>query len=284
MVALRNIEDRFNRRLKYPYVVFTEAAITEAIQSKADWITEGRTTFADLPPDMWDPPEFLDSDKIQESMKTIGFSLGYRSMCRFYSGFFWRHPAIVQYDWIWRLDSDIEFHCDVPYDPVVRMRSAEALYGFVQVADDALWVQPSLAGNISAFMAKNARLLPPNANHAFSWHDVGKALRGEANGEDCTMKAFYNNWEISHRSLWSSELYMSFFEHLDRAGGFFYERWGDSLVHSHGVSMALQANQVMQFEDMGYEHQQWPYDCPSLNRCTCVRDSVVEQFDSQGNR
>jgi hypothetical protein len=45
MVALRNVEDRFNRRLKYPYVIFTEATITEAVRSKADWLTEGRATF-----------------------------------------------------------------------------------------------------------------------------------------------------------------------------------------------------------------------------------------------
>ena len=45
MVALRNIEDRFNHRLKYPYVLLTEANITEAIQDKANWITEGRVTF-----------------------------------------------------------------------------------------------------------------------------------------------------------------------------------------------------------------------------------------------
>ncbi|KAF8518759.1 nucleotide-diphospho-sugar transferase [Gautieria morchelliformis] len=301
IVALRNIEDRFNRRLKYPYVVLTEAAITEAVRDKVAWVTEGRATFADLPPDMWGTPEFLDSDKIEESIKTIGlfvragnwavadarcrFSTAYRSMCRFYSGFFWRHPAIIQYDWIWRLDSDIVFHCDVPYDPFVRMQSAQALYGFVQVSDDALWVQPSLAGNISAFMATHAHLLPPDANHGFSWRDIGKALRGEAGGEDWTMRTFYNNWEISHRTLWSSELYMSFFEYLDRAGGFFYERWGDAPVHSLGVSMSLRADQVMQFEDMGYEHQRWPYDCPSLARCTCVRDSVIlEEFDSHGNQ
>ena len=44
-MALRNIEDRFNRRLKYPYVLLTEANVTEAIRDKVDWITEGRATF-----------------------------------------------------------------------------------------------------------------------------------------------------------------------------------------------------------------------------------------------
>ncbi|KAF8588713.1 glycosyltransferase family 15 protein [Ramaria rubella] len=283
MVALRNIEDRFNRRLQYPYVVLTEANITEEMQQKVDWITEGRATFADLPAGMWGPPEFLDKSKIEESLKTIGFSPGYHSMCRFYSGFFWRHPAIAQYEWIWRLDTDIEFHCDVPYDPFIRMRSAQALYGFIQISNDALWVQPSLAGNISAFMSTHSHLVPPGVNHAFSWRDIDKALKGEAGSNDWTMRAFYNNWEISHRSVWSSDLYTAFFEYLDRAGGFFYERWGDALVHSHGVSMSLRADQVMQFTDMGYEHQHWAYDCPLLDRCTCVRDPVKE-FNSNGDQ
>ncbi|KIJ48900.1 glycosyltransferase family 15 protein, partial [Sphaerobolus stellatus SS14] len=98
---------RFNRRLKYPYVLFTEANITEEVHEKVRWITEGRATLADLPSDMWGPPAFLDPERIKVSLQTIGyvhpFTLGYRSMCRFFSGFFWRHPAIAKYDWIWRL-------------------------------------------------------------------------------------------------------------------------------------------------------------------------------------
>lgn len=45
MMALLNIEDRFNRRLKYPYVLLTEGSITLEMQEKVNWITEGRATF-----------------------------------------------------------------------------------------------------------------------------------------------------------------------------------------------------------------------------------------------
>jgi len=45
LAALRNIEDRLNHRLKYPYVLLTEANITEEIRTKVEWITEGRATF-----------------------------------------------------------------------------------------------------------------------------------------------------------------------------------------------------------------------------------------------
>ena len=95
-----------------------------------------------------------------------------------------------------------------PYDPIVRMRSANALYGscvlfwnagshliviqgFVQVSRDALWVQPSLVGNVSTFMATHSHLLPPHANHAFSWNDVGKVLSGNGENKDWTLETFY---------------------------------------------------------------------------------------------
>jgi Glycolipid 2-alpha-mannosyltransferase len=50
--ALRNIEDRFNRRLKYPLVLFTtedeKSAVSESFKAKVNWITEGRATFGIL--------------------------------------------------------------------------------------------------------------------------------------------------------------------------------------------------------------------------------------------
>ena len=46
LMALKNIEDRFNRRLKYPYVLLTDSAtnMTEELSEKIGWITEGRAT------------------------------------------------------------------------------------------------------------------------------------------------------------------------------------------------------------------------------------------------
>ncbi|GJJ06331.1 hypothetical protein Clacol_000522 [Clathrus columnatus] len=282
VVAIRNIEERFNRRLKYPYVIFTEANVEDDIKDKLDWITEGRLTWAGLPSDIWGLPSFLDRNKVENSMNTIG------------------HPATIKYDWIWRLDSDIEFHCDVPYDPIARVRDAGALYSFIQISNDARSVQPSLGSNISAFLASHKHLLPPHANHKFVWKDVDKALDGKGGDEDWTLLAFYvrlfvldeiisqvyseikNNFEISHRSLWDNPLYLAYFDFLDQAGGFFYERWGDSLVHAHAVSMSLRPDQVVQFTDMGYEHQKWDFECPQIDRCTCFSDPLKPLFDNRG--
>ncbi|KIJ36153.1 glycosyltransferase family 15 protein [Sphaerobolus stellatus SS14] len=60
-----------------------------------------------------------------------------------------------------------------------------------------------------------------------------KALAGNGKSEDWTRLQFCNNWEISHRSVWESNLYTTYFDHLEKAGDFFYERWGDAPVHSY---------------------------------------------------
>ena len=41
-----------------------------------------------------------------------------------------------------------------------------------------------------------------------------------------------SNFEIGSFELFRNDLYQQYFEHLDKAGGFFYERWGDAPVRS----------------------------------------------------
>lgn len=59
---------------------------------------------------------------------------------------------------------------------------------------------------------------------------------------------------------------MDYFEHLDKAGGFYYERWvgapddsadvqGDAPVHSIGASLFAKKEQIHFFDDIGYRHE-----------------------------
>lgn len=44
-------------------------------------------------------------------------------------------------------------------------------------------------------------------------------------GETYNRCHFWSNFEIGDLNFWRSEAYMKYFEHLDNAGGFYYERW-----------------------------------------------------------
>ncbi|KAJ1588959.1 hypothetical protein NDA15_000889 [Ustilago hordei] len=42
----------------------------------------------------------------------------------------------------------------------------------------------------------------------------------------------WSNYEVGDLRFWRSKQYLDYFDFLDKAGGFFYERWGDAPVHS----------------------------------------------------
>ena len=50
-------------------------------------------------------------------------------MCRFNSGFFFRHPLLQQYKYYWRVEPDVHFHCVVDEDPFLYMEDHDKVYG-----------------------------------------------------------------------------------------------------------------------------------------------------------
>ena len=50
-------------------------------------------------------------------------------MCRFESGFFFRHELLKKYDYYWRVEPGIKLFCDVNYDPFLFMKNNNKKYG-----------------------------------------------------------------------------------------------------------------------------------------------------------
>ncbi|KAJ3315738.1 alpha 1,2-mannosyltransferase 2.4.1 [Blyttiomyces sp. JEL0837] len=96
---------------------------------------------------------------------------------------------------------------------------------------------------------------------------------------------FWSNFEIARVGLWNSELYLKYFDFLDKWGGFFYERWGDAPVHSIFVGLALRKDQVHFFNDIGYQHEDFGR-CTELGQlskvCICPEHEYWDNFDFSG--
>ena len=73
-----------------------------------------------------------------------GGSLSYRHMCRFNSGFFFRHELLKEYDYYWRVEPWVEFYCDLPFDPFVFMRDNGKVYGFTIMLREYIETIPTL--------------------------------------------------------------------------------------------------------------------------------------------
>lgn len=93
---------------------------------------------------------------------------------------------------------------------------------------------------------------------------------------------FWTNFEIASLDLWRSNDYLKLFGYLDRAGGFFYERWGDAPVHSIAASLMLRKDEIHFFDDIGYRHTAYTH-CPSkpeyAAKCSCDPKKSLDYTD-----
>jgi len=65
-------------------------------------------------------------------------------------------------------------------------------------------------------------------------------------------------------NFWRGERYQSYFDYLDRQGGFFYERWGDAPVHSVALGLFEDKSKIHWFHDIGTQDpscETWQLTC-----------------------
>jgi len=114
------------------------------------------------------------------------------------------------------------------------------------------------------FIKKNPQYIVENNAMNFFSNDGGRTYN---------LCHFWSNFEIADMNLWRSEAYTKYFEHLDATGGFYYERWGDAVVHSVAAGLFSSTDQIHFFKDIGYQHDFFAH-CPdgsdwSAGRCSC---------------
>ncbi|CRK24197.1 hypothetical protein BN1708_013871, partial [Verticillium longisporum] len=127
--SIRQVEDRFNRRYNYDWVFLNDKPFDETFKKVTTSLVSGKTHYGEIPKEHWSFPEWIDQDKakkVREDMaqrKIIyGDSVSYRHMCRFESGFFFRQPLMMNYEYYWRVEPSIELFCDIHYDPFRVMK------------------------------------------------------------------------------------------------------------------------------------------------------------------
>jgi alpha 1,2-mannosyltransferase len=199
--------------------------------------------------------------------------LSYRNMCRWNSGFFYKHPALRNYDYYWRVEPDVHFFCDIPYDPFRFLHDNNLIYGFnMNILDDARSFA-SLWRTTQSFIRQHPHLIHPDAN--LDW------LLDPANANEYNNCQFFSNFEIGSLTFFRSEANEAYFRFLDESGGFYYERFGDAPVHTLSVAMFAPKDKTWFFHDIGYQHdiaRHCPVDGVISGRCACQPTGLDENF------
>jgi hypothetical protein len=182
--------------------------------------------------------QILEEENIQYASK-----ISYHQMCRWNSGMFYKHPALEKYRYYWRIEPKVQFFCNVDYDVFRYMEDRNKTYGFTINLYDAPQTIKTLWPETRKFLAANPSYL--NENNMWDWITDDQARpEHTAGGSGYSTCHFWSNFEIGDMDFFRGEKYEAYFQHLDRAGGFFYERWGDAPVHSLGIGLFADSNNV----------------------------------------
>lgn len=294
LLSMRSLEDRFNQHYKYPWVFMNDVPFTEEFMQQTSLMASGKVYYELIPLEDWDVPPHIDEkrldDNIAASMDVIyGFSKSYRNMCHFNLGYFYKQKRLLDYEWYFRVEPDVEYMCDFMYDPFTLLRENNKTYGFTITIPEYYNTIPTLWPTVKKFMDENPQYLHPNNALDFITNNDTDVFYGsytESNSE-YNMCHFWTNFEIANLNFYRSEAYEAYFKHLDEAGGFYYERWGDAPVHSIALSLFIDKNQIHHFDDIGYFHA--PYmacpqsqDIQSMKRCVCRKISEDDEDINKG--
>ncbi|KAL4894767.1 putative alpha-1,2-mannosyltransferase [Aspergillus ambiguus] len=280
--SIRQVEDRFNRNYHYDWVFLNDEPFDDTFKKITTALVSGTTHYGLIPTEHWSYPDWIDQDKaksVREAMDAkkiiYGGSESYRHMCRYESGFFFRHPIMLNYEYYWRVEPSIELYCDVGFDPFRFMKDHNKKYSFVLSLYEYYDTIPTLWDSVKKFMTNHPEHVAEGNSMDFLSDDGGKTYN------KCH---FWSNFEIGSLEWLRSPEYLDYFESLDRDGGFFYERWGDAPVHSIAAGILLQKEQIHFFNEIAYYHVPFTH-CPTSEqtrldlKCSC---NPSDNFDWKG--
>ncbi len=271
--TVKQIEEHFNKKFHYPYVFLNEEKFTERFKSRIKNYVSGECYFEQVAPEDWVQPEFIDKNKQNVGMlnlarENVAYArkLSYHNMCRYYSRGFYNHPRMKQFRYYWRFEPGTDYFCDIDYDVFKFMQDNDKTYGFTISIYDIRQSLRTIWPDTLEFVEKHPEYVNPNG--AMSW--LTNSLQKPENAEEThgySTCHFWSNFEIADMNFFRSKPYSEWVEYLDKAGGFYYERWGDAPVHTIGLSLFADRKRIHWFRDIGYRHV--PYtNCPNSEKCS----------------
>jgi alpha 1,2-mannosyltransferase len=282
VITVKDLEDRFNGKYKYPWVFLNEQPFSDDFKRRVSLVVSGQVYFGQIPEDHWYQPSWINETKategrhkMEEENVIYGGSVSYRNMCRFNSGFFYRHALLQNYRYYWRVEPGVRFHCDILSDPFLFMQENNKIYGFTITMYEFERTIETLWATVREFVAEHSEFVSPNSAMNFL---------SDNGGDRYNLCHFWSNFEIADLDFWRGPAYTAFFDFLESRGGFYYERWGDAPVHSIAAALFGGTDKIHFFREIGYEHPPYTH-CPAeedlwrQGRCTC---DPAQSFDYDG--
>ncbi|KAL0581728.1 hypothetical protein V5O48_000310 [Marasmius crinis-equi] len=311
--SMKQMEDRFNKKFRYPYVFLNEEAFTEKFKQRVTELTDAEVKFGLIPHDHWFQPDWIDEEKAKASREEmVKNQVIYGAFRMFNSGFplmislirdssepvtaicAATTPGYGTFMFVGRLsDLDLQFFWrhellkDYKYywriEPDVKFFCDLDYDPFLIMQDQKKVYSftislPEYESTIPTLWQAVKEFMKENPQHIEPDNAMG--FISDDGGVTYNRCHFWSNFEIGDLDFWRGEAYGKFFDFLDKKGGFYYERWGDAPVHSIGAALFARKDQIHFFNDIGYKHEPFQH-CPQgeshrKGKCWCDAD---QNFD-----
>lgn len=157
--SMKSLERHFNQWYNYSWVFLNEQPFTDDFKETVAKYTNSQVEFGFIEPEQWEFDKLIDRGEFYEFIESQGDRKimygnleSYHKMCRFYSGFFYKHELVKKRDWYWRVEPDVEFFCDLTYDPFIEMEKRNKKYGFNVLIDELYYTIPGLFKETRAYI------------------------------------------------------------------------------------------------------------------------------------
>ncbi len=255
MKSIKLLHKNFIKRFAYPIIIFND-----------DFTENDKYSILEIYSNIkfkvikFEIPSWLDSNRVNAFWPK---ALGYKHMCRFFSGELFKDEALRIYDWYWRLDSDSYIHSKIKYDIFKFLEENGYIYGYIgMILNDSPSVTKGLWTFIKTYIEEN-NIKPTFLNEYLN------------ENKEWNRSLYPTNFEISNFNFWRSEKYLKFYNAIDKNGGIFYHRWGDHVIHFLALSIFVKKDKIYCFKDIDYSHQDFR---PNASLIKKLKHKIVYNF------
>ncbi|KAI8576560.1 hypothetical protein K450DRAFT_256223 [Umbelopsis ramanniana AG] len=252
----------------------------------------------------WSYPHWIDTRFAEMEMGRYaemglfrGGSLDFRLKSRFHTGFIQYHSLLRDLEFYWRVEPESKYLCDINFDPFLFMKENNKKFGkyshhchyqhseLVPYISLCPYFNTAFVINDGERMENIPSLWEATRNFIMShwsfivpWDNSIQPLITNKGWQYFNGCLFWNNFAIYSLDYLRSPSYRTFFEYLDKKGGFFYERWSDVTVQTIMASLFLKRDELHFFNEIGFEYWQATH-CPLQpeyrQQCVCSPEQTT---------
>ena len=175
-LTIRQLEDSVNHQRHYPYIIFSNEALSTEFKTLARSLSSGDMAFYDkLDSSYYGYGPSTNLTKAAEARERMngsvlfGESEDYRFASRFMAGTIFRHPALQELDYYWRFETGTEYMCPLTFDPFQYMYDHGKKLSFSIALYEYGDTIPTLFETIMSFAARHPDWVQSTASKNSIW-------------------------------------------------------------------------------------------------------------------